>query len=589
MIRGLSYNLPGYGFANCYLIGQAIDVVDLLECNGFIEKMHNICQLGTMKYVYPGAHHTRYEYVFTQLMLISNIAKSDTCRNVELSLSANLAEYEQLGHSLSGSALMQCLAILSNAGHMYDTFTASRILLRLLKESKEEKTDFYAIYKRNLPKAIRRDFDEVLSAGNYYKLHLFHVIQILQGMCRATKNKNICELCIHIVSQLIAPNLILNEATQRIFFLYKKIRKIAYLSVDMVYTPASFGANLSRMVYSISSYIDDLFDENSAMNKSIQQLEDIIHQQIYNSPMCIINSTRIEQETCSTYKKYSKKVHDVFQLRDYLLERDVFSCLHSQAQPKAIHGMDAGSTLLISRERDMDEEYDLNCDAQAMIKMPASRIAHGTQLAQNLRRIYSAYGLISVEHIHKDTQTIISDALGQHLFDETNHIELVKYAIKSIYKYGEFFFNFTAPTGFSVNDCVFWGSGCKKMAARIKKRFSKNNVSNADQLHEILSCATVLESLNYSGAIICFVGSIKANKYKKTEKVDELDGFIYLPNKSTQKGFAYIIEAKNFAGGEKAAEKQLQATCKFIASDLDTNIEKLTKCAYLRISQKTSG
>ena len=144
-----------------------------------------------MKYVYPGAHHTRYEYVFTQLMLISNIAKSDTCRNVELSLSANLAEYEQLGHSLSGSALMQCLAILSNAGHMYDTFTASRILLRLLKESKEEKTDFYAIYKRNLPKAIRRDFDEVLSAGNYYKLHLFHVIQILQGMCRATKNKNL--------------------------------------------------------------------------------------------------------------------------------------------------------------------------------------------------------------------------------------------------------------------------------------------------------------------------------------------------------------------------------------------------------------
>ena len=93
MIRGLSYNLPGYGFANCYLIGQAIDVVDLLECNGLIEKMHNICQLGTMKYVYPGAHHTRYEYVFTQLMLISNIAKSDTCRNVELSLSANLAEY----------------------------------------------------------------------------------------------------------------------------------------------------------------------------------------------------------------------------------------------------------------------------------------------------------------------------------------------------------------------------------------------------------------------------------------------------------------------------------------------------------------
>ena len=38
---------------------------------------------------------------------------------------------------------MQCLAILSNAGHLYDTFTADKVILRILKESKNEKTDFY--------------------------------------------------------------------------------------------------------------------------------------------------------------------------------------------------------------------------------------------------------------------------------------------------------------------------------------------------------------------------------------------------------------------------------------------------------------
>ena len=86
MIKELSYNLPGYGFASCYLIGQTIDVMNLLESVGIIEKMQNTCQLGTMKYVYPGAHHTRYEYVFTQLMLISNISVADNHRNVELSL-----------------------------------------------------------------------------------------------------------------------------------------------------------------------------------------------------------------------------------------------------------------------------------------------------------------------------------------------------------------------------------------------------------------------------------------------------------------------------------------------------------------------
>lgn len=269
MIKELSYNLPGYGFASCYLIGQTIDVMNLLESVGIIEKMQNTCQLGTMKYVYPGAHHTRYEYVFTQLMLISNIAAADNHRNVELSLSSNLAEYEPLEYKLSGSTLMQCLAILSNTGHMYDTFTSSKVLLRLLKESQRNKTPFYDVYKRNLPKPVRRKFDECLSTGNYYKLHLFHALQIFQGIGHSDKNRELCNLCVHLLSQLIDPSLVKKESTQRIFFLYKKIRKIAYLSVDMVYTPASFGANLSRMVYSISTYVDDLFDENSAMNKSI--------------------------------------------------------------------------------------------------------------------------------------------------------------------------------------------------------------------------------------------------------------------------------------------------------------------------------
>lgn len=340
MVEELSYNLPGYGFANCYLIGQAIDLMNILENNGMLEKMQNTCQLGTMRYVYPGAHHTRYEYVFTQLMLISNIATSDIRRNVELSISSNLSEFEQLGYNVSGSTLMQCLAILSNAGHMYDTFTASRIVLRLLNESKKKKTYFYKIYKRNLPNDVRKMFDKVLADGNYYKLHLFHVIHIIQGLNRSKNNKEICDLCVYIVSKLIDPELINSESTKRIFFLYKKIRKIAYLSVDMVYTPASFGANLSRMMYSIASYVDDLFDENSAMNKSIEQLEDIIHQQIYDSPMCILNTTRIEQECYINYKRVTENIEDVFQLRNFLLEKGKCEKLHSIVQPKSIRCLD---------------------------------------------------------------------------------------------------------------------------------------------------------------------------------------------------------------------------------------------------------
>lgn len=410
MIEELSYNLPGYGFAKCYIMGQAIDLMNLLSGAGLIEKMQGTCQLGTMKYVYPGAHHTRYEYVFTQLLLISNVVSVEKIRyGVDFSKTSELKEYEEID-KISGGAVMQCLAILSNAGHMYDTFTSSRILMQLLLESKRNKTPFYQVYRRNLPESVQNKFDILLDSGNFYKLHLFNMLHIMQGLSRSGKVKNLCQLCSLLITQLIDPSLIQNEATARVFSLYKKIRKIAYLSVDMIYTPASFGANLNRMIYSIPSYVDDLFDESSVMNKSIQQLEDVIHHQIYNAP---------------------------------------------------------------------------------------------TSIAQEIRN-----------------------------------------------------------------------------------RFTSDNVPDGDQLHEILSCANVLDMISYAGVVICFVGGIKASKYQKSEKIDELDGFIYFPNREAKNPFAYIIEAKNYLHGERDAQRQLENTKKFLLGDLTKDIHPGARCAYMEISYK---
>ena len=73
MTKQLSYNLPG--FANCILFSEAEDLYCLLEKKSILEKAKNTYQLGTMRFVYPGAHHTRYEYIFTQLMLFGCIMK----------------------------------------------------------------------------------------------------------------------------------------------------------------------------------------------------------------------------------------------------------------------------------------------------------------------------------------------------------------------------------------------------------------------------------------------------------------------------------------------------------------------------------
>lgn len=587
MIRTIAYNLPGYGFASCHLMGQAIDLMDMLEDTGILEKMKNTCQLGTMKYIYPGAHHTRYEYVFTQLMLISNVISVENPQyDVDFARTSILKEYEELGCEISGGAVMQCLAILSNIGHMYDTFTSARMVMNLLIESRAQKTSFYQIYRRNLPKSVSQTLDYILDSRNFYKLHLFHAVHILQGLGHSTKRKELCKLCIYLITQLLEPTLIQNEATDRIFFLYKKIRKIAYMSVDMVYTPASFGANLSRMIYSIPSYVNDLFDNSSAMNKSIEHLEEIIHKQIYNSPFCILNAARIVQQKYNEYKQVTKKIEDIYQIRKLLLEQDDnYSKLHCHAQPKEIKNLTSIGTLLLSKERSIDKNNE-QIEDEMLIKLPASRIAFGLQPTQNLAMTYAAYGLLSTESVQKDVKAIISHAISFDVYSEVEKLELVKFAVQSVYTYGEYFFNFTSVSDIPINECVFVGNGCKKIANKIKSKFTVNNVSNKDQLHEILSCASVLENIQYSGLVLCFVGGIKASKYKQSKKIDELDGFIYLPNRQDNMPFAYVVEAKNYTHGEHDAEKQLQETKKYLSQNLEFSITPLTKCAYMEIKLK---
>lgn len=590
MSREIEYNLPGYGFANCLLFGEAVELMDILENRGLIEKTKNICQLGTMRFVYPGAHHTRYEYIFTQLMLISNIvATKGVRRNVEISLSSALGEYETFGYKISGGALLQCLAMLSNVGHMYDTFTASRILLRQLQESKESGAEFYRIYRRNLPKEAQSSFDYFLEKQNYYKLHLFNAIHLMKGIGNTPAYEKLSQLGIHILAQLLDEKLIKNEATLRIFTLYKKVRKIAYLSVDMIYTPASFGANLNQMIYSISSAVDDLFNDDSVICQSISQLEDIIHKQIYDSARCILNSTRIEQEKYKQYSECLSEVKNVYDVRRLIYEgEEPYASLRTKAQPKALTNLCSDSVLLLSGDgKKIERKQGLQFDNGVLKNIPTSRIAFGTQPAQNFERVYSAFSLLSAEHICEDSQTVISQAISHELYREVEKREMVKYAIASLYQPGNFFFTISVPHGATINECIFICNGCKNAAQQIRHKYNSTVITDSDQLHEILSCATVLENLSYTGLVMCFVGGIKASQYKKTEKVDELDGLIYFPNRSPKDCLAVIVEAKNYSGGGNDAQKQLEDTKKFLNPSLEATVQKLDRCAFMELKLNT--
>ena len=590
MSEKIKYNLPGFGFAECFVFENASRLLDLLDNYHLVDKLKNTYQLGTMRYVYPGAHHTRYEYIYTQLMLISNLvmSKEKSKRSLEISLGSCLNEFKNLGYNITGGDILQCLAILSNAGHMYDTFTSSKIITKLLRESRNSRTPFYEIYKRNLPRELHETFVDIINQNNYYKLHLFNMIHLLKGMVRSKDYEPFVQMFTQLLIRLLDPSKIKNEATQRIFTLYKKIRKIAYLSIDMVYTPAFFGANLNRMLYTLPNSIDELFDDESPVSKAILQLEEIIHKQIYDSSECIINSTRIEQTKYGVYKKIVDGIDDIFKVRSFIMEiNEPYSQLSTTRQPTEITHMVQNSELHLSGLPVSKITENPYYDDLILQNIPNTRIAYGSQISQNLKKAYTVFSLLSNKDICLDSQIIVKTAIAMNLYDHSEKIDLIKFAIKSIYKYNEFFFSVYPPNNIDINQCVFIGNGSKTLAKQIKNVFSAETVDNADTLHEINCCVKVLESIPYSGLIMCFVGGIKASKYNETKKIDELDGFIYFPNKDPKDMLAIIVEAKNYGNGGNDAERQLVDTARFLSNDLTSNIIKENKFAYMEICKKS--
>lgn len=303
--------------------------------------------------------------------------------------------------------------------------------------------------------------------------------------------------------------------------------------------------------------------------------------------MCVLTTTRIEQELYDSVKQIvCSNVKDIFDVRSLILEfKSPYDNLHSKTQPSAIKSIDSKNVLLLSGEGPRNyQDHILLYDSNFIKMLPYTKVAFGTQLAQNLSRVYSAFGIISAEKVEEQTQTILAKAICSELYAKNEKKRLINFALQSIYSHGEFFFNLSAPGKFSVEDCVLIGYGCKKMAREIRQRFNSENILDSDQLHEVLSCASVLDNINYLGLVICFVGGIKACKYKKTQKIDELDGFIYFPTRSVDKGFALIVEAKNYKFGENDAEKQLKDTQNYLSTGITCSINKLNKCAYMQLS-----
>jgi len=73
-----SYNLPGYGLVEYQLYPHAKKVFELLDRRGHIERLRSTDHLGTLRDIFPGAHHTRYARCARKVGLVGRLTDVGT-------------------------------------------------------------------------------------------------------------------------------------------------------------------------------------------------------------------------------------------------------------------------------------------------------------------------------------------------------------------------------------------------------------------------------------------------------------------------------------------------------------------------------
>ncbi|WP_269851707.1 hypothetical protein [Methanosarcina horonobensis] len=131
----LKYHVPGLGELKSDLYENSSKAYNLLKENGHIDRLKSIDQLGVIRNVYEGAHHSRWEYVMLQLGVLHRLNTTDFDLGFKPSKGTGLSSNVSIGNNKpTYFEIIQMWILLLNMGHLPGTFSSEKALIKCIKE-----------------------------------------------------------------------------------------------------------------------------------------------------------------------------------------------------------------------------------------------------------------------------------------------------------------------------------------------------------------------------------------------------------------------------------------------------------------------
>lgn len=240
--RNVEYYLPPLGTVRGTLFQESADAMALLETMREERRLQSLSQLGAIQLAWAGARHTRWEFTVLCLELLRravNLPRVPMTSQVRLHGGTPVSSYREL---------LQTWLLLLGVGHLEWTFTAERALLNaIVREANRGKKSPYDELVESAHTAEGRDWArKVLVEERFYQLYqllAFYRIKSIgpERFPQKTRDELLRILDAYSVDRRVEPS-----AIPRARELFRRVRRLAFLTLDAEFTPSVLSINLGR-------------------------------------------------------------------------------------------------------------------------------------------------------------------------------------------------------------------------------------------------------------------------------------------------------------------------------------------------------
>ncbi|WKV12201.1 hypothetical protein [Marivirga harenae] len=549
----ITYNIPRCGNLTAQLYPNALKLYDLLDHYKHIDRLKKVNQLGRLRDIYQGAHHTRFEYVFLQLALITELC---TNNRADFGFTSSRRFCGRINSEIGNPSLgdlLQCLVILSNSGYMHGTLSASRAWLSVLKNDE----DVRQIFRRNMVSEDRAFFDSTLKSFNYYDFKYIVSLFFLQRSKRFDHGRGtaISDFGSDVIRMYMKSTKDIQIETWK--SLYRTIRKISFITLDSLYAPVPFNLELSSIMLNFEELYETLFIKNATYNLALNSLEQALQSSVYlSSDACLTTSKATAEIRKELNTRISKGNLTATRINNLLTEDlNVKSSVNWTRERKLI------LTYSFNRKQDQPPAAIFNpakWESDTENKINSSQVIAGLLLNGTGNTIKLSFGLKSTSPVEnqKATLKIITEAIKFRSQFNSNYInssdlnnqnEMVKMLLKSIFGWETRSILSNSVVGKSA---TIFSKGRASFISKLDEYIDNGaGVLEDSEIHELNAIRRFVENRAWAGLTFGYVGNMRLFLSGSNNIAAEFDGIIVLPTINPSNPFIYLIEAKNTANG----------------------------------------